>query len=221
MTHQAALCISGATVNHPIRSSWLDHMSELVVYVPLDLKGVQTWLCSWAPGSRSPDMNLTLDQTRRGGARLLRRRPAVYEQGWKIQYLQRDPRTSLSFLRTAESQRPRNTSLTSIRSGQSQAASVMCRENVFTGYMTYGWRGILMGTPGYTILHKRGRTQESSLWFLGQFWSRPPPLECDRCKQASVLAADPSPSFPKQSLASRSREKCSRKLANGQNQPHK
>lgn len=56
-------------------------MSELVVYVPLDLRGVQTSLCSWAPGSQSPDMNLTLDHKLRRGARLLKRRPTVYELG--------------------------------------------------------------------------------------------------------------------------------------------
>lgn len=38
-------------------------MTELNVYVPLDLRGVQTLLCSYAPGSRSPDMSLTLDPT--------------------------------------------------------------------------------------------------------------------------------------------------------------
>lgn len=54
----------------------------------------------------------------------------------------------------ARANRPHNTSLTSILSGQGKTAAVMCRENVFTGYMTYGWHGILIWSAGYTILYK-------------------------------------------------------------------
>lgn len=81
-----------------------------------------------------------------------------------------------------------------------------------------------MRTLGYTILHKEVEHKRALYWpqrFLGQVSSRPPLLECDRRKQASMLAADPSRGFPKQSLASQSREKGSHGLANGQNQSHK
>lgn len=46
-----------------MQREYFSQMTELNVYVPLDLRGVQTLLCSYAPGSRSPDMSLTLDPT--------------------------------------------------------------------------------------------------------------------------------------------------------------
>lgn len=39
-------------------------MTEQNVYVPFGLRGVETVLCGAAPGTRSPDMSLTLDHTR-------------------------------------------------------------------------------------------------------------------------------------------------------------
>lgn len=57
-------------------------MTEQNVYVPLDLRGVQTLLCSCAQGSNSPDMSLTQDHTG-GGSQLLKLRPVVYEFGSK------------------------------------------------------------------------------------------------------------------------------------------
>ena len=38
-------------------------MTAQNAHVPFDWRGVQTLLCSGAPGSRSPDMSLTLDHT--------------------------------------------------------------------------------------------------------------------------------------------------------------
>lgn len=61
-------------------------MSELVVHIPLDWRGVHTSLWSWALGSRSPDMNLTLDHKLRRGAGLLQRWTTVYDLACKIRY---------------------------------------------------------------------------------------------------------------------------------------
>lgn len=91
-----------------------------------------------------------------GGSQLLQCRPVVYEFGSKsnIRSTSKDKfQSTLVSSAAAQPNRPHNTSLTSKLSGQNKTAGVMCSENVFTWYLTYGWHWILMWNIGYFISH--------------------------------------------------------------------
>lgn len=113
----------------------------------------------------------------------------VYEFGLKsnIRNTSKDNfQSTLVSSAAAQVNRPHNTSLMSKLSGQKKTAGVICSENVFTWYFTYGRYWILMWNIGYFIsnIHKR---QNMVLFFIGHshflgrsehflFW--PPLLEC-------------------------------------------
>lgn len=98
-----------------------------------------------------------------GGSQLLQRRPVVYEFGSKsnIRTTSKDNfQSTLVSSAAAQVNRPHNTSLTSKPSGQNKTAGVMCSENVFTWYLTYGRHWKLMWNMGYFISH----IHEGRIW---------------------------------------------------------
>lgn len=91
-----------------------------------------------------------------GGSRLLQHRLVVYEFGLKsnIRTTSKDNvQSALVSSAAAQVNRPHSTSLMSKLSGQNKTAGVICSENVFTWYLTYGWHWILMWNIGYFISH--------------------------------------------------------------------
>lgn len=111
------------------------HCSEAV----LQGAGVRIWVWPWIM---------------QGGSQLLQPRLVVYEFGLKsnIRTTSKDNfQSTLVNSAAAQANSLHNTSLTSKLSGQNKTAGVICSENVFTWYLTYGRHWILMWNIAYFI----------------------------------------------------------------------
>lgn len=147
-------------------------MTEQNSYVQSDLRSVQTWLCSCAPGSRSPDMSLTPDHT--WGKSVITVQAGGLWVGLKsnIRCTSKDNfQYTLVSSAAAQVNHPHNTSLTSKLSGQNKMAGVICSENVFTWYLTYRRNLILMWNIGYFLSYINKR-QNMVLLFIGHSYFR-------------------------------------------------
>lgn len=169
-------------------------------------RGVQMLLCSFAPGSRSPDMSLTPDHTWRKS--VITAQAGALRVWFKIQYesyIQGQLSACSGQLSSCTSEPSNNTSLKSTRSGQNKTAGIICSENVFTWYLTYGRHWILMWNMGYIISH----IHKGEIWCCSSLtavisqaspglrrWNVWPLQTAEQLKQL----ADPSASFLKQPL---------------------